>query len=166
MRKLLLFLCCSVLTVTLFAQEFEVPKNYSFTKTEDYTKYEGDIVKCIDWMLNTPVNTQNDKRTEANTFVMKWLTGSPTVSVEVKTEIVTFMDQNPELLMIFLGGWTKYALESKDYKNKIKGNLKGIESVIDFYSKNKANLKKDKNIEKYIKMKEKGTLEEFVTKNA
>jgi len=33
------------------------------------------------------------------------------------------------------------------------GNLKGIESVIDFYQKNKTSLQKDKNVEKYIKMK-------------
>jgi hypothetical protein len=96
---------------------------------------------------------------------MKWLTGAPNVSVDVKTEIVTFMKPNSDLLLIFMAGWTKYAIETKDYKNKLNGNLKGIESVIEFYQKNKTNLQKDKNVEKYIKLKEKGSLEEYVKKN-
>jgi hypothetical protein len=117
-------------------------------------------------LTNTPVQTQPEKRKEANAFVIVWLTGSPNVSVEIDSEIVNFMDQNPELLMIFMCGWTKYSLETKDYKNKISGNQKGIEAVIDFYTRNRENLKKDKNVEKYIKMKDKGTLVEYITNKA
>lgn len=42
--------------------------------------------------------------------------------------------------------------------------MKGIEAAIDFYNANKNALEKDKNIEKYIKIKERGELEEYVTK--
>ena len=156
----------TILAINVFSQEFEVPKNYVFSNKEDYTKYETDIIKSIDWLTNTPIQTQPEKRKEINAFVMVWLTGSPNVSVEIKAEIVNFMDPNPDLLMIFMFGWTKYSLETKDYKNKIIGNQKGVEAVIDFYKKNRENLKKDKNVEKYIKMKENGTLEEYITKNA
>ena len=97
---------------------------------------------------------------------MEWITGSPTVSIEIKEEIVSFLGINPDLLMIFMGGWTKYSLETKDFNNKIKGNQMGIEAVIDFYLKNKENLKKDKNVEKYIKLREEGKLNEYISKNA
>jgi D-arabinose 1-dehydrogenase-like Zn-dependent alcohol dehydrogenase len=165
MKKILAILFFTVSVTGLFAQDFEVPKNYVFNKPDDYTKYEKDIILCFDWMMSTPINEQAQKRKDINAFFMKWLTGSHNMSVDIKQEIVNFMQPNPDLLMIFMGGWVKYALETKDYNNKMNGNLKGIESVITFYQKNKDNLQKDKNVEKYIKMKEKGTLNDYIKKN-
>ncbi|MDD4970624.1 MAG: hypothetical protein PHT07_14455 [Paludibacter sp.] len=166
MKKLFSILMFSFLALNLIAQEFEVPKNYVLKQKEDFSKYESEVLKGIDWLLQIPINSQPEKRKEVNMFIMSWLEGSPTVSVEIKQEIVSFMKPNPDLLMIFMCGWTRYSLESKDYNNKVKGNQKGVEAVIEFYIKNKENLKKDKNVEKYIKLKEEGKLEDYITKNA
>lgn len=165
MKRVIGILMLTILALNVFSQEFEVPTNYVFSNQDDYSKYEGDILKAIHWLTNTPIQTQPEKRKEVNAFVMVWLTGCPNVSVEIRTEIVNFMDPNPELLMIFMCGWTQYSLETKEYKNKIMGNQKGIEAVMDFYTKNRGNMKKDKNVEKYIKMKDKGTLEDYIRKN-
>ena len=40
------------------------------------------------------------------------------------------------------------------------------DAPIEFYIKNKEYLKKDKHVEQYIKMKEEGKLEEYISKNA
>jgi hypothetical protein len=165
MKKILSIFVFTVIITGLSAQDFNIPENYVLKGPADYARYEPDIIKCANWLLITPLNEQVSKRKEANAFLMQWLTGAPNVSVDIKTEIVTFMQPNADLLMIFMGGWVKYALENKDYKNKFQGNLKGIESVIAFYQKNINYLKKDKNVEKYIKMKDKGTLEDYITKN-
>jgi len=166
MKKLFGILMFSILAFSLVAQEFEVPKNCILSKEEDYAKYEGDILKGIDWLLKTPISSQPEKRREVNTFVITWLTGSPTVTVNIKPEIVNFMKPNPDLLMVFMCGWTKYSIETKDNNNTAMGNQKGIEAVIEFYIKNKEYLKKDNNVEKYIKLKENGKLEEYISKNA
>jgi hypothetical protein len=166
MKKLSGIILFSILTFSLVAREFEVPKNCVMTKDEDFAKYEVDVLKGIDWLLNTPLDTRPEKRKEVNGFFMKWLTGTPTLSIEIKPEIVNFMKPNSELVMIFMCGWTKYAIESKDSKNKTMGNQKGIEAVIDFYIKNKGSLKNDANVEKYIKMKANGKLEEYISKNS
>jgi len=166
MKKLCSILIFSILAFNLVAQEFEVPKNYVIKQKEDFSKYEGEVLKGIDWLTQTPLNTQPEKRKEINAFVMIWLTGSPDVSIDIKPEIVNFMKPNADLLIIFMCGWTKYSLETKDYNNKIKGNQKGVETVIEFYMKNKENMKKDKNVEKYIKLKEEGKLEDYISKNA
>lgn len=166
MKKLFSILMFSVLTFNLVAQEFEVPQNYVLKQKEDFSIYESEVLKGIDWLIQTPIKIQPEKRKEINTFVIAWLTGSPYVSIDIKPEIVSFMKPNADLLMIFMCGWTKYSLETKDYNNKIKGSQKGVEAVIEFYLKNKENLKKDKNVEKYIKLKEEGKLEEYISKNA
>lgn len=165
MKKTLAILLFTFSMTLLKAQEFEVPKNCVLNKPEDYVKYENDVIKGCNWIMTTPIKEQTDKRKDVNAFLLKWISGSPNVSIEITEKIVTFGKLNPDLLMIFMAGWTKYAIENKDYTNKLKGNLSGIESVIEFYQKNSNDLKKDSNVEKYIKMKEKGTLEDYVKKN-
>ena len=165
MKNFLFIFFLGVSLTGLRAQEYQIPKNYELIKAEDYAKYEQDIIKTFNWLMETPANIQTDKRKEASTFLIKWISGSPTVMIEIKAEIVNFMESNPEQLIIFMGGWCKYALETKDFSNKVNGNLAGLESVIAYYTKNREVLKKDKNIEKFMKMKEKGTLQEYVKKN-
>lgn len=166
MKKLTFVLLFVTMTIGLNAQDFEVPKNYTLDKVEDYASYEQDVINCVGWLMKTPLNVETEKRKNANAFLLKWLTGSPNVHLDIKQEILTFMTTSPDLLMIFMGGWAKYSLETKDFDDKVAGNHAGIISVIDFYTKNKELMRKDKNVEKYIKMKEKGKLKDFIKKNA
>ncbi len=165
MKTIIFTLFFATISFGLFSQDFEVPKNYKLIKAEDYAPYEQDVVKCFDWLMKTPNNEQNVKRKETNAFLLKWLTGSPNVHLDIKQEIVTFMGTSPDLLMIFMGGWAKYSLETKNFENKVEGSKAGIEAVIEFYNNNRNTLPKDKNVEKYIKMKRKGTFDKYIKKN-
>ena len=161
MKKTLLaglFMLCAT---QLFAQSFEVPKGYKLVAKEDYAPYENDVIKGVEWLMDTPLSEERSKREEVNAFLMKWISGSPNVSVVLSEDIVTFMD-TPDCLMVFLGGWVKYSIESKNYKDNVKGNLAGLEHVIAFYLKNRETLGKNKAIERYVKLKEKNKLEEFI----
>jgi len=162
------FLLIAVLfsTMKIVAQDFTVPTNIKLDKAEDYTLYEQDVLNAINWLTKTSITEQQEKRKDVNSFVLQWLIGSPYVHVEIKPEIVTFMGTTPDFLIMFISGWAKYSIETKDFDNKIAGSLAGIEMVIAFYEKNRANLPKDKNVEKYKKMKNKGTLTDYITKNA
>ena len=166
MKTLALITILTLVSMGIYAQDFEIPKNYKLEKVEDYAPYEQDVINCVNWLIKTPLNEQSEKRKEANAFLIKWITGSPTILIEIKPDIVTFMGTSPDLLMIFMGAWSKYSLETKDFNNKVEGSKAGIESVIEFYNANKQSLQKDKNVEKYIKMQEKGTLEGYIKKNA
>lgn len=166
MKKLFFVSLLAVFAIQGHAQDFEVPKNYSFKTQADYDSYEAEVLKGIEWLLNTPIKTQPQKRIEANAFILQWLTGTKTVSITIKSEIVTFMEPNNDLLMIFMCGWARHVLQTGDNKNNLAGNLKGVEAVMDFYTKNKDDLRKDKNVEKYLKMKNEGTLEAYIARNA
>jgi len=165
MKKYILPLFFVILSGNLFAQKFKVPENYKFETSDDYAPYENDIVQCVEWLVETPVYQYTGKRKEAYAFLLKWLTGSPYVHIEIRQEIVTFMNSSPDFLMIFMGGWAKYSIEEKDFDDKVMGNLAGLESVISFYNQNKGAIPKDKNVEKYIKMKKKGKLKKYVEEN-
>jgi hypothetical protein len=160
-----IFLFVYLLHNTAIAQDFSVPKNYKFEKVQDYAVYEQDIIACIDWLCTTSADSQAAKRMEAYAFLMRWLIGSPNMTIEINPYIVTFMESSPDLLMIFMGGWARHSLLTGEDKNKVSGNLAGIESVIDFYSRNKSVIGRDPNVEKYLKMKKRGSLRKYVEKN-
>lgn len=166
MKKSVLSCFLLLFSVLVFAQEFEVPDNYTLNTDEDYDKYEQDVVRCFNWLLATPLGNEPNKRKDSNAFLMKWLMGSSKVHIEIKPEIVTFMNTSPELLMIFMGGWATHSLTSQDFDNKVAGSLAGLESVMNFYTQNKPVLGKIKEVEKYIKLKSKGKLKRYVAKNA
>jgi hypothetical protein len=147
--------------VTIQAQEFQIP-DYTLKKAEDYAKYEKDVVAATKWLIQTPVNSQKDKRTQVHYFLLKWFEGTPSITFDIDPEIVTFMEESPESFMIYLSGWASYCIENKDYKNSLQGNIQGIESVITFYNANKKTTGKIRPIERYKKLKKKGKLEEHL----
>jgi hypothetical protein len=149
----------------LSAQQFEIPEDYEMKTKEDFAKYEKDIIPCFDGLMATRYDEQPEKRKEASKFLLEWIIGTPSVTIEINPKIITFTEGSPELLVIFMGGWTKYALETKD-KSMYKGNLNGIESVIKYYKANKKVIGEDKEVEKYVQMKEKGTLDDYIKKKA
>ena len=166
MKTIKLVLLLSFITNLLFSQKFEMPENYKLETAGDYKLYEQDVIRGINWLLETPVNEQPAKRKEVNTFLLKWISGSPHVHIMIKSSVVTFIETSPDLLMVFMCGWTKYSIESKQFDDNVGGSLAGIEAVVAFYTKNAELQVKDKNVEKYIKLKSKGKLKEYLEKNA
>jgi len=176
MKKTLVLIACLSVAFCAYAQEFSVPKDYKLVFAEDYPLYDQDILKAIDWLQNTPVIDQKTKRKEVNTFLIKWLTGCPYVHLSIGNVAYALLEnKESQNLMIFIGGWVKYALENKLFKENlkaigddtdylVKGNLAGVDAVINFYEKNKKWTDKNAGVEKYIKMKKKGTLNDYVKK--
>lgn len=146
------------------AQEFEVPKNYQFSTAADYAKYEKDIIACAKWLENTPLNEQTLKRKEANAFLVKWLTGTSTVTISIGKEIVDFTDKNNELLVLFMAGWARYTLENNYNKDIHKGYYAGLVSMIKVYNKGIA-IVKDKEMADLIKIYNQGGLEKWISEN-
>jgi hypothetical protein len=165
MKKISLSMMLVSFGLAANAQQFELPVGYKLEKAEDYRRYEREVIQAIDWIIGTPLGQMDGNRKEVNAFLLQWMSGSPIVHLEIKQEIVTFID-SPDLLMIFMGGWTKYSLESKDFHNKVEGSLAGVEAVITFYEKNRQSLKRDKAVEKYIKLKQSGKLKSYIVENA
>lgn len=162
----LALLCVSIHFVG--AQEFEVPKDYKFKKKEDYVRYEKEIISCINWLESIPFDLQDKKRKKASQFLLDWLNDNPVVKkCEPADDLQVFMEKNPELLIIFMGGFAKYCLEHpENAEDKLQTSMAGMLSVIKVYKLSKGNgLKKDKNVDNLVKMWEKGDLEEWVKKN-
>ena len=160
---LLVTLCCSVLAG--LAQQFELPQNITLDKAGDYVKYEKDIIAAANWLESTPIGKEDDKRKQVSTFIMQWITGSPTVTIELNANGLTkIADKNPEMLLMFMAGYTRYALQNNYLNDKVKCSVEGMKSVLNLY-KAGGDVKKNKTIEKAIAAGNEGKFEDWVNEN-
>jgi len=160
----ILFLLTVLFAGTGMAQTFVVPQNYKLKTPEDYDKYQPDVIACVDWLEATPSDQATEKRQEAIAFFITWLTGSPTVSVSVYGFVTDLADKNSDLMIIFLGGGTRFVLENPDAStDNFKISLAGLNSVLDVYEKGKG-IKKDKYLTNLVELRKKGELETWLKK--
>jgi hypothetical protein len=157
MFKILISLVVSLcIGLSALAQTFEVPEKTKFEGRSEYAKYEPEVVACIDWLENTPVNEEEEKRTDANAFFLIWIAGSPTITIEINHIASSLSKKNADLLFTYMGGWTKHMINNpEDTKDKVKGNIAGVKSVLRVYEANLANgFKTNKKIEKLLLLSE------------
>lgn len=166
MKKIRLILCFLLLLTgkNLYSQTFEVPKNYSLKADADYARYEKDIIEAAKWLVATPLNEQPEKRKEVSAFILKWLIGSPTVSVEVNETIMNFAKKNEEMLILYMAGCARYVLEHNYSKDTRAINKAALHDMIIVY-KNGKGIKKDKNMEKLAKSEEEGKMDAWLAEN-
>jgi len=168
MRHISLFLLMACLVATTsFAQDPDLKKldRYEFDSEEDYEAFEEDFLNCYTWLQNNPVT--HPSRILANGIVVKWLTGTPSVTIKLSSYVTEFSEKNPDLLILFMGGWAAYTLEvGKANADDLEANMKGMEAVLDYYEKGEAfGLVKDGKAQKFIKLRDKGKLRAYIEKN-
>ncbi len=147
------------------AQLSPVPKSYSLTTPEDYNKYEKDVINVINWLEQTSWNSNNGERQIANSFFLAWMSGSPIVTIEVSDDILMkIMEKNKEYLIAYMGGYTKYTLQTRADKTSFdvnKAKLAGFKAVIAKYNAEKKR-SRDKNVEMLSQLNDEGKLENWV----
>src|SRR5690554_5637126 len=144
MKRFLLVIFLMTASICSFSQEFNLP-DYQIQSPKDCDKYNNDVLNAIDWLISTPPNKELKKQQKTKEFLIQWMTETKAVSIYLDTDIVNFFEKNEK-------------------SDKLEMSIAGIELCIDYYNKNINLLKKDKNLEKYIKMKNNGTLRGYLEK--
>jgi hypothetical protein len=156
---------CAFFTLLLmafpaFSQNKQMLDSLPKTKAE-YIRSEPAVINTIDWLENSPINQQVKRRNQLKVNFLKWLTNSPAVTINVNKNITSFSKKNPELLYIFMGGWTKYSLLHNYSKDSVKCNLAGVQSAMKVYLLGNGILK-DEEMEKIININSNNQLEAWV----
>lgn len=164
MKSIISFTLAILLTgsVNCFAQD-GVLTSLPTTK-EEFVQSEPAVIATINWLEQTPLDQEADQRKLQNALLIGWITNSPTVSLTLDQKLTPFIKKNEQLLILFIGGYTRYCLQNNYSKDEVQCNLAGIRSAMAVYKKGVA-VKKDKEMEKLIALEEKGELEGWVKEN-
>lgn len=137
-----------------------VPKEVKLDKAEDYARYKPDVLRCINYLRTTPLSQDEDVRKSVNAFVTMWIAGSPDVSITIREYIMDFVGEQPEILMLFMAGYTEYAIQNAN-ATELGGNLAGLKLVLDFYEGDMG-LKKTAKLDDLAMMYKSGKLPSYV----
>ncbi|MBC7934857.1 MAG: hypothetical protein H7Y86_05810 [Rhizobacter sp.] len=159
-KKMIAFVVSVIIYSCSFAQEGNLLETLPVTKQE-FIDSEKKLLATIDWLENTPLDQDESKHKSQYAILIAWLTNSPTVTIAVNSNILTFTKKNSELLIFFMAGWTKYCLENNYSTDTVKGNLAGVQTAIKIYKK-AVGLKKDKEMQRLVEIEDKGELEQWV----
>jgi hypothetical protein len=164
MKHLFFYFLLAVSAPNLAAQDFHVPRHIELEEDEDYADYEEDIVECVNWLINTPFKKSDKKRSEAMAFLVQWVEGAPNVMVSLNSDILTFVNTESEALIVFMGAWAVYSIENDAKDDVLNNTMAALDGVMKYYENNSGVLIKDKNIEKYIKLRNEKKLQAHVEK--
>lgn len=134
MKKYILFITIiSLCLSTAASAQLKIPDYRKFDKSTNYAAYEKDILNCITFLENTPLQKDRDSlTTEANMFLLAWLSGSPKVVITLSSYTTKICATDNQLLAIFLGGAARYQILSKD-TSEIPTQVAAIQAIIKYY---------------------------------
>ncbi len=151
-----LFCSCFV-----FAQEITIP-DVNYRAEADYTAQNEKVIEVIDHLRRFPADVYESRRKEAVSYLVKWLSGSPDVTVELHEFTMPYL-QYGESMAIFMGSYAKLDLQDPEADEYAK-NMVALESVAEYYLDNTDVFGRNKQLDKLVKMQEKDKLAKLVTK--
>lgn len=157
--KITLISLFASLAISVSAQESKLLSKPSETK-EDYKTNEPKVIATVDWIENTPINENEELHKLQYGLLIQWISGSPTVTLSLQNYVMEYAKKNSELLIVFMGGWTRYALQNEYTTDALQCNLAGVMSMIKVYKAGK--LKKDKKMDELVKLEADGKLESWL----
>ena len=101
-------------------------------------------------MENTDLNKEIDKRKQVNAFVVQYISGSPTITVEINEAIAKIYGDNEQLLALYLASFARHCIENTSW-TKTTAIKAGIVSMIAVYKK-QIQVKKGRELDKLIKL--------------
>jgi hypothetical protein len=138
-----------------------LPDKSEWKTARDYKRDEDLVLRTLQWLNNTPLNAELVMRSKANLFVMQWICGSPSISIEIRTADLPFYEEFPDLLFPYIHGIAQCKLSKNKSCDELKAAINGFNTVA-FMIRNDDSLKKKKSFQPLLKANKKGKMELYV----
>jgi hypothetical protein len=163
--KRLLFLIFLFLNVTnVFSQNLPNYDEIKLESKEDFNEAANNAaLQASNYLLSTPMESNNINRLKSIQFVIRWMTGTPDFSFSLDEQATKFAKKNDDMLGLYMAAMTKYVLENRtDSKNEKKIKLNAVKLIIQYSKDTKNNVNINKELKKAIDADENGKLEEYL----
>ena len=137
--------------ISIGQPQFELPQNIELKTKEDYVKFETTVIDAAKWLEQTDLDKEGDKRKQINAFVIQWITGTPTLTVNINEQLAKLYGKNVQLLAIYLASYARNVIELKEASSKLTATKAGLVSMMNVYKKG-IEISKNKELDKIIKM--------------
>ena len=163
----------TVISIFAFSTNCFCQENYcffdtiEFTTKSDYVKYNSEIINCANWLKETDLNRELDKRRVLNKLTLKWLLGdNPNIKfkLSVNSNVLEMMSENPQLLSLYFALVGKYILDNPTNLNNFNATKAGLIGCVEVYQKN-IGIIRTKMLEELIYAYTNTQLDKFIVEN-
>lgn len=135
MRKLILFLLLfSASMLNSYSQESPKVKHIKLNKKSHYKSAEPEVLKLVNYLFETPIDSKNYTRKEAGEFLIRWMNGTPDYVFVLEDKEINYFNTDADLMLTYMAGLTKFTLQHptiKDQKQLIIGTMKLVLPYLD-----------------------------------
>jgi len=133
-------LVCILNAQSSFAQPGRCPKfseEYVWETPEDYENDREQVKKTLRWLCVTPIGIDIQQRSIANAYVLEWLAGTPSFTIDIKTDYLSFVGEHPELLYTFIHAVGYYKMDHPEENSELKLYSEGFKVVANLSAQSK-----------------------------
>lgn len=131
----LVFLLLLSLASVSFAQELPNLKLVKLNKKAHYKDAEPLVLKVINYLFETPINSKSELRHEAGEFLVKWMNGTPDYTFVLEDRETSFFNTNADLMLVYMAAYTKFTIENPNIKNQEELVLGAMQMVLPYLNK-------------------------------
>lgn len=159
MKKLALLLVAFVAAQCAMAQQFSLPILPEKMWPSEYARYEPDVLNCCNYLLNTDPSFNSPKHEECASFLLRWVAGSPNVSVAINEGLVDA--HKSSLRLAYIAGWVRHSIAHPSDASLICANV-AVGDMLNFYFSHKDVTGKSKLADKLLKKQQTGELTSYI----
>ena len=137
-----------------YAQNFADLANSEFSSETSYKEAEPDVLKCANYLFNTPADKGQINRLNSIQYIIKWMSGTPDYSFEIGSEATDLTRGNDDLFALYMAAMSKVVLESPD--DEISNEViydRSEKLLLDYCANESNNIRPSKKIKKMLKAK-------------
>lgn len=97
-----------------FGQDFFYLEEIRLKKKTDFIENKSEVIKAVDYLMNTPVNEKNFDRKACTRFIIDYAQKSPFITMTLSSSLTKVYKGNPDILQMYMGLWLKSALNNEN----------------------------------------------------
>lgn len=156
----LLFALFGVSDAYAQCQTPKIKEQHIFSSLEDYRAADQLGVKCMKWLLSTPLKACAADRNALDAFVLVWLSGHPDFTIRLEPRLMPSLKRYPELLFPAIYGMALAHIERpSEVMTSAQYHAEAAQAVLDVIDGERC-FKGDDDLKQLRKLRRKNKLEE------
>lgn len=120
-------------------ENFNQLQNIELNNEIDCRLMEPQILICVDYILSTPINQSDIKRTYAIEAIKRWMNKTPNYIFHIDKDVAPILDREGNVLSVFISAMCKFSIENPDKGNDQQAVASYAWNTILDYAANKSN---------------------------
>jgi hypothetical protein len=159
--KKILFIPLVVLSICAFSQNSTDFDSIKIDNATDCKAAEPYALEASNYLFSKPFDKNDIDRLRSMRLIIRWMSATPDYHFALDEAAAKLMKGSDDLLGLYMGAMTKYALENKSTSGDAKlVKLNAITTILNYVENPANNLKMTKSLKKLSEAKAKGTLEQ------